>query len=77
MKTPDVTLREFQKIPGVGPSIARDLVDLGYKNIDSLNLFLRLVMILLAMLAMCFGSPRQICLLTMHSIVMTKKGSWI
>ena len=31
------TLHEMQRIPGVGPSIARDLVDLGFKRIIDLK----------------------------------------
>ena len=31
------TLKEFQRIPGVGPSIANDLVDLGYSHISELQ----------------------------------------
>ena len=30
-------LKEFQRIPGVGPSIAKDLVDLGYSHISELQ----------------------------------------
>lgn len=30
-------LKRFQVIPGVGPSIARDLVDLGYQQIHDLQ----------------------------------------
>ncbi len=30
-------LKEFQVIPGVGPNIARDLVDLGYKSVEELR----------------------------------------
>ena len=29
--------KEFQTIPGVGRSLSKDLVDLGYKNIDDLR----------------------------------------
>lgn len=31
------TIKEFQAIPGVGKSIAQDLVDLGYRNVDELQ----------------------------------------
>ncbi len=30
-------LKEFQIIPGVGPNIAQDLVDLGYKSVEELR----------------------------------------
>lgn len=30
-------LKEFQKIPGVGPSIAQDLWDLGIRSLDDLK----------------------------------------
>ena len=30
-------IKEFQVIPGVGPSIAQDLVDLGYKSVEELR----------------------------------------
>jgi len=30
-------LKEFQLIPGVGPSIAQDIVDLGYKEVGELR----------------------------------------
>ena len=30
-------IKEFQDIPGVGPNIARDLVDLGYKSAEELR----------------------------------------
>lgn len=30
-------LKRFQVIPGVGPSIARDLVDLGYQHAEELR----------------------------------------
>jgi hypothetical protein len=29
-------LKDFQIIPGVGPNIAQDLVDLGYKSVEEL-----------------------------------------
>lgn len=31
------TLKEFRKIPGVGPSIAQDLWDLGYRGLKELE----------------------------------------
>ena len=30
-------LRELQEIPGIGPSLARDLLDLGYCRVDQLR----------------------------------------
>lgn len=30
-------LKEFQVIPGVGPNIAQDFVDLGYKSVEDLR----------------------------------------
>jgi hypothetical protein len=30
-------LKEFQVIPGVGPSIAQDFLDLGYRNVNELK----------------------------------------
>lgn len=30
-------LKEFQQIPGVGPSLAQDLYDLGYRSVDELK----------------------------------------
>ena len=30
-------LKEFQIIPGVGPNIAQDIVDLGYKSVEELR----------------------------------------
>jgi len=30
-------LKEFQVIPGVGPNIAQDLMDLGYKSVEDLR----------------------------------------
>jgi hypothetical protein len=32
-----VSLKELQTIPGVGPSIARDLADLGYTSVSGLR----------------------------------------
>ena len=32
----DTTLKQLQIIPGVGPSIAQDLVDLGIRKVDDL-----------------------------------------
>ncbi len=32
-----IKIKEFQRIPGVGKSIAQDLVDLGYRNVDELR----------------------------------------
>ncbi|OGU69554.1 MAG: hypothetical protein A3H45_07855 [Ignavibacteria bacterium RIFCSPLOWO2_02_FULL_55_14] len=38
MKSPDKTvLRELQTIPGIGPSIARDLVELGIRRVQDLR----------------------------------------
>jgi Pathogenicity locus len=37
MKRRSELLKEFQVIPGVGPSIAQDFVDLGYSNIKQLR----------------------------------------
>ncbi len=34
---PNETLRELRQIPGVGPSIAQDLVELGYSRIRDLK----------------------------------------
>ncbi|NJB68112.1 hypothetical protein GGQ74_001785 [Desulfobaculum xiamenense] len=31
------TLKDLQRIPGVGPSLARDLADLGYRGVDELS----------------------------------------
>jgi hypothetical protein len=31
------TARELQKIPGIGNSLSKDLIDLGYRSIDQLN----------------------------------------
>lgn len=30
-------LKDFQIIPGIGPNIAQDLVDLGYKSVEELR----------------------------------------
>ncbi len=30
-------LKEMQKIPGVGPKLAREFVDLGYRNVEGLR----------------------------------------
>ena len=30
-------IKEFQVIPGVGPNIAQDLIDLGYKSVEELR----------------------------------------
>lgn len=32
-----IKIKDFQSIPGVGKSIARDLVDLGYSEVDELR----------------------------------------
>ena len=32
-----IKIKEFQSIPGVGKSIAQDLVDLGYSEVDELR----------------------------------------
>ena len=37
MRTADDSRRELQEIPGVGPSISRDLVDLGVRRIYDLR----------------------------------------
>ena len=37
MAKPSTTLYELQNIPGVGPSLARDLTDLGYIHIPQLR----------------------------------------
>lgn len=38
MKTNDkLALKEFMQIPGVGKSIAKDLLDLGYRSISDLK----------------------------------------
>jgi hypothetical protein len=37
MRSPGDTQRELQVIPGVGPSISRDLVDLGVRRIRDLR----------------------------------------
>jgi hypothetical protein len=31
------TLKELQRIPGIGPSLSRDLVDLGIKHVSDLR----------------------------------------
>ncbi len=31
------SIKEFQAIPGVGPNIAQDLVDLGYRSVEELR----------------------------------------
>jgi len=33
----DISLKELQVIPGIGPSMARDLVDLGYTSVSGLK----------------------------------------
>lgn len=38
MKNPDpITIKELQRIPGVGPSIARDLWELGIRKVSDLK----------------------------------------
>jgi hypothetical protein len=32
-----INTKEFQSIPGVGKSIGKDLVDLGYRNVDDIR----------------------------------------
>ena len=36
MQTPTPHLQDLQRIPGVGPSLARDLWELGYQSVASL-----------------------------------------
>jgi len=36
MGYPTATVSDLQAIPGVGPSIARDLQDLGYRQVDDI-----------------------------------------
>jgi len=37
MRNPSATVSDLQVIPGVGPSIAKDLRDLGFRHVDDLE----------------------------------------
>lgn len=37
IKIPKADLNDLQRIPGIGPSLARDLVDLGIRNVAALR----------------------------------------